>query len=179
MGEASTQDILFRLQANDGLLARELTLLCERLASKMSLPPYALPADIAQDVLLAVITALRAGTFRGECDIRTFVYRIAVNTCVARGRELKRRQLAGEDLELIADSAPSQLDHLERADDLRIARRVVSQLSPKCKSLWRMIFWDQMSYRQISEALRVQEVTVRERMSACRKEARKLAGKYI
>ena len=176
MAAQDPTQLLARFKANEPQLITELAGLAQRIAARVTLPSYLGPDDIAQEVLAAVYEHLRKGTFRGEAGIRTFVYRVAMNTCLTKSRETKLARLVPvEDAGLI-DDLPLPDAGLLDADRRQLAARVVRSLPDRCRTLWRMIFWGRKSYRAAAKELDVKEVTVRERMSRCRKLAREMAA---
>lgn len=173
MAEGDARDILERLQGNNQELISDLTSLSRKIAEKMALPAYILPEDIAQDVMLTLLAAVASGTFRGESSIRTFAYSVAVRTCLRRARELGR--IADGEPDSFADPSPGAEQALLDEDQWRLARRIIAALPESCRSLWRLIFVEELSYREAAKRLNVKEVTVRERMSSCCRRARELA----
>lgn len=60
--------------------------------------------DLFQDILANLWTGF--GSFRGESQQKTWVWRVALNTCISVERKKKRRQQAGQlsmDIDLYAD----------------------------------------------------------------------------
>lgn len=60
--------------------------------------------DLFQDILANLWTGF--GSFRGESQQKTWVWRVALNTCISAERKKKRRQQAGQlsmDIDLYAD----------------------------------------------------------------------------
>ena len=66
--------------------------------------------DLLQDILFALWRALQG--FRGDCSVRTFVYRVAHNRALTHRRRSKGR---GEPLEGADDIADPELGPAERA----------------------------------------------------------------
>src|SRR5262245_29893371 len=80
--------------------------------------------DMAQEVFLKAYRAI--GRFRGDSSFTTWLYRIAVNTCL--NFRAARRPPAEEVTEALPDKGRSVLDRLERDERSRRVRAAVAQL---------------------------------------------------
>ena len=49
--------------------------------------------------------------------------------------------------------------------------RVYRLMSADCRRLWKMIFWDNLSYSQIAERVGIKEGTVKSRFARCKEKA--------
>ena len=79
------------------------------------------PADAADALQDALVSAFRrAGTFRGDAAVTTWLHRIVVNACLDRLRRLRTRRTA----ELPGDDSP-QVAALEAPDPLEARERQV------------------------------------------------------
>jgi RNA polymerase sigma factor (sigma-70 family) len=167
--------ILEAFERNDESILRDLSVLANAVARKMRLPSYLEPCDVAQDALAIVVESLRSGKFRGDSNLKTFAYRVTVNICLYKNRELQRM----ESTDIDPDSTQSnQLDPESSLLDKErrfLAFRVLRRLPAKCLALFNIMFKEHKDYKAIAQLQGVKEVTVRERMSACRKMARELA----
>lgn len=175
MARTNPSEILRRFEANDRQLISELTTLVIAICAKSKLPEHITPNDIAQEVLVCLFEKLRSNEFRGDSSVRTFVYRIAKNVCFTAYRDLKAAEYAAIDVDSLVDETAGADRELMAAETRLMAAKVMRMMSPKCRQLWRVMFWGRRNYRQAAEVLKVKEVTVRERMSRCRRQARELA----
>jgi len=131
--------------------------------------------DIVQEVYLRVWRALPG--FRGEARFSSWLYRITLNACLNRRREL-RTQLhvldAEEALEQLA--APAHENPVELAiEHERKASlwRAVSRLPRKYRLVLTMFYQQQLSYKEIAEHLALPLGTVKAHLNRAR---RALAG---
>ncbi len=128
--------------------------------------------DLRQDLLLEVTMALRDGGFRGDCTLRTFVWRIAHYRCLNRVRDLARRPEAelGDNVLQLPDPARPALERLldREAEDLLL--RFLETISTDCRQLWRSILAG-LSYREMSRETGVSEGALRVRALRCRQKA--------
>jgi RNA polymerase sigma factor (sigma-70 family) len=175
MARSNPRHILNRLEANDEQLITELTSLVIAISSRSRLPDHLDSSDIAQEVLTCLLEKLRSGGFRGECSVRTLVYRMAKNVCFTRYRELKAMEYAAVEIDSLIDEKFQADTRLLARETRLVAARVLRSLPDRCRKLWRIMFWGDRNYRLAAQLLGVKEVTVRERMSRCRKLAREMA----
>ena len=102
--------------------------------------------DLYQDVLVNIWRGLRS--FRSESSIRTWVYRIALNTCVStlRARSNRPSQSSLEDVILVAD------DSVEKRESIKDLYECIATLNPIDKAI--MMMWlDEYSYDEIAETI--------------------------
>lgn len=128
--------------------------------------------DVLQDVRLEVYKALGSGQFRGEANLKTYVWRVVNHSCLDLVRKASRWRWT--DLE---DSAEAQeIGEQKRQDETLslsttdLLTRVMERVSGECRRLWQMIF-SGLSYREMSETLEVKEGALRVRVLRCRKKA--------
>ena len=162
-----------QIEVNDAELARQIGSggdrpaeeeLCRRMAPRIRL--YGLrhlrdePAaeDLAQQVLITVLEALRAGRLREPEKIASFV----LGTCrmtvlnLRRGAATKERLLAQFGVDLAMPSAPATL-HL----DSGLLKRCVQDLAARERSVVVMTFYDEQTSADVAGFLGVSEANVR------------------
>lgn len=139
---------------------------------------HRLPAewdDLLQDLMVEVTAVLQDGDFRGDCTLRTFVWRIAHYRCLNRIRDLARRpedELEGEASHVPDPRRPALERLLEReSEDLLL--RFMETVSADCRRLWRSILVGR-SYREISRETGISEGALRVRVLRCRQKALRL-----
>ena len=128
--------------------------------------------DLFQDLLLEVTTVLRDGAFRGDCQLRTFVWRIAHYRCLNRIRDLARRpESAHEESALqVPDPARPVLQRLLARESEDLLLRFLESTSAGCRRLWKSILAGR-SYREISRETGITEGALRVRVLRCRRQA--------
>lgn len=124
-----------------------------------------LAEDATQETFLKAYKALPA--FRGECSEKTWLMRIAMNTCRDMKRSAWFRHIDRRvDVDLIQRPA-READALGEANDLTQA---VLCLPPKYKEVILLHYYQDMSLREIAEALDIAVSTASDRVrQACRK----------
>lgn len=129
--------------------------------------------DLEQEMLMALLESLRAGRFRGDSSLRTYVHRQVHYTCIDRLRAAKTRPMVTlEGLDL-PSAEPSPLGRLARREAVAIALRVLAQVPAECRDLWRGILAGE-SYGEMSRRSGVSEGTLRVRALRCRRRALEL-----
>ena len=133
---------------------------------------------LTQECFLKAYTG--RSSFRGECSVETWLYRIAVN--LARDHVRNRRvafwkrlfasqqsQSPSEDLEDVAQRIPDKRPSLERnllaKEEVDLVWRTAQQLSPMQREVFLLRFAQDMSLEEISQTLEVQLGTVKAHLS--------------
>jgi len=122
--------------------------------------------DAAQEVFLNVLKALPR--FRGESALSTWIYRIGVNTCIARSKQGKRQRarevVEEESFDLIPEGQPSSLERLERKELEGQLHRAIGELAEEYRAVIVLHYLQGMGYEQIAQVLAVPMGTVKVRL---------------
>jgi RNA polymerase sigma-70 factor (ECF subfamily) len=103
-------------------------------------------SDMAQEVCLRAYRAL--GKFRGDSAFSTWLYRIAVNTCL---NFRSARRLPSEELpESLADSHEGVLDGMERDERARHVRAAIQDLPEKQRATLILKIYHELSHEEIA-----------------------------
>lgn len=128
--------------------------------------------DVLQDVRLEVYKALSSHQFRGEANLKTYVWRVVNHSCLDLVRKASRWRWTD-----VEDSMEAQeiSERRQRDETLSLATtdlltKVMERVSEECRKLWQMIF-SGLSYREMSDSLEVKEGALRVRVLRCRKRA--------
>jgi RNA polymerase sigma-70 factor, ECF subfamily len=132
--------------------------------------------DIAQEVFLKVLG--RIHSFRREARFETWLYRMAVNTCLDHQRRRRRLIPLIEDwLEAVRPSKPSALTDLLREEAQGQVREMVARLAPEHRMVVVLRYTEGLSYEEIAEVLGCSKGTVASRLNRAHKILeRRLAG---
>jgi RNA polymerase sigma-70 factor (ECF subfamily) len=105
--------------------------------------------DLAQDVFLKAYRAI--ARFRGDSSFSTWLYRIAVNTCLnfRAGRRAQTEELP----ETLADGAPGISDRLESADTSRRVREAVASLPEKQRATLILKVYHELTHEEVASIL--------------------------
>lgn len=131
--------------------------------------------DLQQDLRLEVTRLLRAGVFRGEARLKTYLWRVVAHACLDRVR--KRQRWGYTDLEPVLEGLESEGVEIPEIDQQRVTqdllRRVWRRAPEDCRHLWSMIIAG-FSYAEMSARVGIEAGTLRVRVLRCRKKAQAL-----
>lgn len=131
-----------------------------------------LAEDAVQDTFIKVYKSYPQ--FKGDSDIKTWIMRIAINVCknYRRSSWWKRIDVV-ESLNSIPTGQGAQDGH----DDTLLLE--IMRLSPKYKEVILLFYYQDMSTREIAQALNIPESTVSIRLKRAREQLKtKLKGWY-
>lgn len=148
-------------------------------------------ADLTQDTFVAAYRAFDG--FRGDATAYTWLYRVAVNVCKNRFRELgKRRDIEGLSLddgetgigEVITESGiTTPLPTPERAFEREEMRRLVEDAIQSLPEDYRIVAvlrdLNGLTYREIAEAADLSIDVVKTRLARARGMLRKKLERYL
>lgn len=122
-------------------------------------------ADLFQETLIRIWRGLPS--FNGESDIKTWIYRIALNTCISIDKKKKRRAETelSMDINLFTDSD-------RETEQINILHKRISRLLPLDRAI--VLLWlEDISYEEIgaivgisSKNVSVRLVRIREQLKA-------------
>jgi RNA polymerase sigma-70 factor (ECF subfamily) len=128
--------------------------------------------DVAQEVMLRVVRKL--DSFRGECRLATWLYRVTRNTALMhRGKAIRHREremnvslVALEREDSRANACPAQrlLDDEKR----ELIERASARLRKIYREVYRLADIEQRSYAEIGEMLQLAVPTVKSRLHRAR-----------
>ncbi|WP_025745942.1 RNA polymerase sigma factor [Kallotenue papyrolyticum] len=112
--------------------------------------------DAAQDIFLRAYT--RLSTFRGQSSFKTWLVRLAINTCLTqRARQRPLEALPGE----LIDGALSVEDQVLQAEAMARLHQALQALPPQQRVAVVLRDLEGLSYREIAEIVAVPEATAR------------------
>ncbi len=167
----TANDLLRRIQQNDKDLIVELRTIIERIVRKWNWGQSYDAADIAQDCFVKLMENLKAGKFRQQSSIKTYIYSITRNTCIDYYKASRAAELADIDNVVITDKSANQEEAFISLEERTTAGRVLLALPKECRRLWRAIFFGRRTYKQAAEMLGLTEGTVKRKMWECRQMA--------
>ncbi len=108
--------------------------------------------DIAQEVFVRAYTALES--FRGDSNIYTWLYRIAINLSINYLRKKRVRKLMDitEYLPFLSQDADQDRDVI-REENLSLVEQAIETLPEKQRAVFIMRYYDELPYEQISAIL--------------------------
>jgi RNA polymerase sigma factor (sigma-70 family) len=132
--------------------------------------------DIFQEVLISFVNIIKAGKFRGEAGIKTFLYAMNrnawLNELKRRGRAEAREHRYDAMVEKSERDAGAALEYGESAKQL-VA--LVEQLGEQCKKILLQFYYQNLSMKEILEHSDYEnEQVVRNKKYTCLKKMEKL-----
>ena len=139
--------------------------------------------DVSQEVFLKLWRTLES--FRGECSIKSYLMKLTKNAAL----DLKRRNSYRQTVSLTMENdegESSQLDIADTSEDanpqeaylrrerIERVRRAISELDEEHRQVIVMREMNGMSYREISDALGINEGTVKSRINRARSALKKI-----
>jgi len=105
--------------------------------------------DLVQEVFLKAYRGLHG--FRGEASVSTWLYRIAVNTCL---NWLSAKKLRAEELSPnLADPGPSPWERLGRSETAETVRRAVLRLPDRQRMTLVLRVYEELSHKEIADVM--------------------------
>ena len=105
--------------------------------------------DMAQEAFLKAYRALER--FRGDSSFSTWLYRIAVNTCL--NFRASRKPEAAELPEALPDKARGALERLERDERSRQVREAVTRLPAKQRATLILKIYHDLTHEEVAQIL--------------------------
>lgn len=134
--------------------------------------------DAAQDTFIKAYRGLK--DFRPDASLYTWVYRIAVNTCLDHKKKSRNDPLKGEALsEQLQASDQSPEGHYHAKKTAEALRMALQQLPEKLRSAIVLKEIEGLSYEEIAQVLDISLGTVKSRISRAREELKLLLQKRI
>ena len=108
--------------------------------------------DLRQDAIINIWRGMR--DFRSESSVKTWIYRVTVNSCLSTIRKQSRHKHESLDgLYLLIDSDDSEKEAIEEL------HRVINTLDPQEKAII-MMWLDELSYDEIGTAMGLNRNTI-------------------
>jgi RNA polymerase sigma-70 factor (ECF subfamily) len=123
-------------------------------------------SDLFQEVLINLWKSF--STFEGRSDIRTWVYRVAMNVCVSLDRKKKHR----DTVPLTMDINPYE-DENPNSKQMEMLRKRISLLGPFDRAII-MLWLENMSYDEIAAVVGISVKNVSVRLYRIKEELKKM-----
>lgn len=121
--------------------------------------------DLYQEILMNLWRGF--GSFEGKSDIRTWIYRVALNTCISIDRKKKRKPVRlNMDIDLYEDTDTD-------TRQVRMLYNRISRLGPFDRAI--ILLWlDNIPYEEIGEIVGISAKYVSVRLLRIKEELRKM-----
>jgi RNA polymerase sigma-70 factor (ECF subfamily) len=131
--------------------------------------------DMAQEVFLKAYRAI--AKFRGDSSFSTWLYRIAVNTCL--NFRAARKPPAEELSENVADAGAPVLDRLERDERSQRVREAVARLPEKQRATLILKVYQDLTHEEVAGILGSSVGTVKANLFHALANLRKTLGREV
>ena len=126
-------------------------------------------ADLFQEVLVKLWNGY--DSFQGKSDIKTWIYRVTLNTCITIDRKKRRRNRAM--LSMDVDYFDSQE---QETAQVRILPERIARLQPLDRAI--ILLWlEQISYGEIGEIVGISAKNVSVRLARIRVQLKNMSNK--
>ena len=132
--------------------------------------------DLFQEVVFNLWQSV--DSFRGESNINTWVYRVALNVCMRSRLQIQKKQNRQVPLESVTfHYASGEKDHLEEKETRALLYRCIATLKEADKALV-ILYLEDMPYKEIASVAGITEnhvavklKRIREKLSDCMKKS--------
>lgn len=155
------------------------------ISAVVSRPQWGFPMhdreDVVQETLRQLILSLK--DFQFESKVSTFVYSVAVNTCVGEVRKRHAGKRKGqmdcvgldsvsgirpdEFCETPASDAKTQEELLLECEDAGLLRNALGALDQRCRRILRLRYFDDLSFKEMASELQSRENTLVVQVKRC------------
>ena len=124
-------------------------------------------ADLFQEVLINLWRG--AGTFRGDSALNSWIYKVALNTCITWDRKNKR-SVKAEPLSMNIDMFDSSAENTRQANMLR---ERIARLNPFDRAI--VLLWlENISYEEIGQIVGISTSNVSVRLVRIKEQLKKM-----
>ncbi|MEL6650549.1 MAG: sigma-70 family RNA polymerase sigma factor, partial [Bacteroidota bacterium] len=110
--------------------------------------------DVYSDTIIAIGQQVRAGRFRGDSKLSTYLFKIFYNRCLNKVRDNKSRQLnLVEEMPDVPTGAQSILQSLIQQEEVGRLLEVMDQLGQRCKEILLLREYYGYSMEEIAEKI--------------------------
>jgi RNA polymerase sigma-70 factor (ECF subfamily) len=151
-------------------------------------------SDTVQEVFLKVFRGIRE--FRGQCSLKTWIYRIAVHEASNQRRwwsRHRRRELSletplslaneeGDERTLgstLVDERESPYDSTANVELQEVVQRALAEIPPPFRAVIVLRDVEDLSYEEIAEVLQLRVGTVKSRLARGREALRPMLAEYL
>ncbi len=131
-------------------------------------PNRAFAEDAAQETFLKALRYFDRYTHRGK--FRAFLYQIAANTCIDMRRKIRTAETSLEEMQV--DPAKEETGYEDVQSDLAL-RQMVKSLPPDQQEIVLLRFGQDLTMREIAEAVNIPLRTVQTRLRSALKKLKK------
>ena len=178
MPENSLNDILTRLKADDKLVFQQIFQQHYPMVCK-TVYRFVRDQDAAQDVAQAVFIKFweKRQQLQISSSLPAYLRRMAVNEAISALRKQERAEAGRQAIPLYPDiSTEDQYVGKELSEHIQLA---INQLPPRCREVFVLSRYEELSYKEIAEKLDISIKTVENQMGKALRMMRELLKAYL
>ncbi|MFQ6070467.1 MAG: RNA polymerase sigma factor [Candidatus Aminicenantales bacterium] len=123
--------------------------------------------DLAQEIFLRIFKGIPY--FKARAKLSTWIYRIAYNTCLAEMKKKAKSSalLSAQEVENMPDrfhflsGSKISANELEKIDLEKRMKKTLNMLPPDYRAVLTLFYWNELSYQEIAEAMKMPLGTVK------------------
>lgn len=131
--------------------------------------------ELTQDIFVKIYNGL--SDFRGESQLKTWIYRITVNTCISKLNSKQFRDFRNQSSELNVNTLDSS-NHPEKnfiiEEDKSILEIALNELSSEYRQILLLFYIEELSYKEIAVVLDLPIGTICTKLYRARRELKKM-----
>ena len=131
-----------------------------------------LAADALSEMFLDVWR--KAGSFKGQCQVATWLLAIARNKALAMLRQRTFAELDSTEAASIEDPADNPESTLDKKDHCTVVQKCLKVLSPKHQQIIDLVYYQSKSLQEVAEIVGIPLNTVKTRMFYARNQLAKV-----
>ena len=137
-------------------------------------------AEVSQEAFLSAYRAI--GTFRGDSNFSTWLYRIALNHATTRRKSLNTRQqrnISIENTEPVSDPQPGPAETMEKKEIRERVQQALNSLEPDDATVILLRDLQDVPYEEVARVLEIPIGTVKSRLHRARQALKTELASYF
>jgi RNA polymerase sigma-70 factor, ECF subfamily len=137
-------------------------------------------AEVSQEAFLSAYRAI--GTFRGDSNFSTWLYRIALNHATTRRKSLNTRQQRNVSIEItepVSDPQPGPAETMEKKEIRERVQQALNSLEPDDATVILLRDLQDVSYEEVARVLEIPIGTVKSRLHRARQALKAELASYF
>jgi len=149
-------------------MVRSIRKIIERAVNAFRLRDRETHRDLVQDAVTRLFIGLSSGRFRGESSLGTYAQNVAKYTCLEHLRRRRFETRAWEEINPIRSKGMGPEESILNAEENARNLGALSALPDECRELLRLVFVEELPYRDVAAKLGLSEGAIKSRVHRCR-----------
>jgi len=132
--------------------------------------------DIFQEVIISFVNLVKAGKFRGDSSVKTFLYSMTRNVWLNELKKRERLQVLEQKYERTKENNDAAIDlAIESREASQLLMKVIGELGESCKTILVLFYFENRPMKEIVNAVQYEnEQVVRNKKHKCLKRLEEL-----